>query len=326
MRIPSSVVVMSLLTAVPFGLGIKDTLQHKQSSIDEDDDAFDFGGNRARVRATQRRYAEYEREAAQEALERTKRREERTAKLDTLYGKQPASLGSLFDGIHLGAGAGSFQPETARERIYDATRDGFLNVVFDVDTTQLRGLSVEIGTVDYSESTDETCEKLRDKLTAAWGTTAGSTWLDPSTHQRATVDSAYCALRFDRYLEPTDWLASVHMEAIGMKADKLVELAGPTAEVQEDMISWQVPGVGFGSKSTTVEAYLENGKVVTIAAITDGDFDTIAAIRDAISAKRKADPTTDEDTGAWTWKGKVPVTLDNTRVARFQLTVGKGSW
>ncbi|NVB82307.1 MAG: hypothetical protein HOV81_28260 [Kofleriaceae bacterium] len=324
MRIPTSVFVMSVLTAVPFGLGIKDTLTHKQPTFD--DDAFDFTADSARDRARERRYAEYERQAEQEKLERTKRRDERTAKLDTLYGKQPASLGSLFDGIQLGADAGSFQPEIARERIYDATRDGFLNVVFDVDSTQLRGLTVELSTVDYTETIEETCEKLRDKLTTAWGRIAGSTWLDPSTHQRASIDSSYCALRFDRYLDTTDWLAGIHMEAIGMKADKLAALVGPTAIVDSDMVSWHLPGVGFGTKSTTVEAYLENGKVVTIAATTDADFDTIAAIRDAISAKRKDEPTTDAQTGAWSWKGKVPVTLDNTRVSRFDLVVGKGSW
>ncbi len=325
MRIPTSVVVMSLLTAVPFGLGIKDTLSKKQSSS-FDEDELDLGGDRARARAREARYAEYEREAAREAEERTVRREERTAKLDLLYGKHPASLGSLFDGIRLGADAGSFQPEAARERIYDATRDGFLNVVFDVDTTALRGVTVEISTVDYSESVDETCEKLRDKLTTAWGRGTGSTWLDPTTHQRASVDSSFCALRFERYLEPAEWLASVHADAIGMKADKLAALVGPTAIVEDDVVSWQLPGVGFGTKPTTVEAYLENGKVVTIVAATDGDFDTIAAIRDSISARRKGEPTTDEDTGAWIWKGRVPMTLDSTRVSRFELTVGKTAW
>ena len=110
---------MSLLTAVPFGLGVKDTLSKKTGSV-EDNDGFDLTGDHAKARAREARYAEYEREAAKEAEERTKRREERTAKLDVLYGSRPASLGSLFDGIKLGADAGSFQPEAARERIYDA--------------------------------------------------------------------------------------------------------------------------------------------------------------------------------------------------------------
>jgi hypothetical protein len=319
MRIPTSVFVMSVLTAVPFGLGIKDTLTREQPRFD--DDAFGLDDDRAR----DRRDDEYEREAEQERLERATRREERTARLDTLYGKQPASLGSLFDGIHLGADAGSFQPETARERIYDATRDGFLNVVFDVDATQLRGLTVEVGTVDYTESVEETCEKLRDKLTAAWGRTAGSTWLDPSRHQRASIGASYCALRFDRYLEPADWLASLHLEAIGGTADKLAALVGPTAIGDADVISWQLPGVGFGSKPTTVEAYLENDKVVSIVATSDSDFDTVAAIRDAISALPSTEPVTDA-TGFWTWKGKLAINLDNTRGSRFELVAGKPAW
>jgi hypothetical protein len=324
MRIPTSVFVMSVLTAVPFGLGIRDTLSNKHASFDEDE--FDLTGDRARERAREARYAEYAREADREAEERTKRREERTAKLDLLYGTRPASLGSLFDGIVLGAGAGAFQPEAARERIYDATRDGFLNVVFDVDTTQLRGLSVEIGTVDYSESVEETCDQLEEKLTTAWGRGTGRIWIDATSHQRASIDNAYCALRFERYLEPTDWLAGLHLEAIGMKAEKLAELAGPSATVEDDVISWQLPGVGFGTRPTTVEAYLEHGKVVTIAATSHSDFDTVTAIRDAISATRKAEPTTDEDTGAWAWKGKVPLMLDNTQVARFVLVAGKATW
>src|SRR5260221_296797 len=110
MRIPPSVIVMSLVTAVPFGLGIRDSLKHEPA----------IGGEREeRSRALD----DYEAEVRREGAERQRRTEDKKARLDVLYGAKPAQMGSLLDGIQLGANA-TFQPEYIRQRIANASRDG----------------------------------------------------------------------------------------------------------------------------------------------------------------------------------------------------------
>ncbi len=126
MRIPPSVIVMSVVTAVPFGLGVRDTLRHKDVSAAE---FGELGYDRDRDRA----YEQYEAERRREELEREAKSAERIATLDQLFGTRPAQMGRLFDGIVLGTGAGSFQPEDVRLRIENAMRDGFIAVQFDAD-------------------------------------------------------------------------------------------------------------------------------------------------------------------------------------------------
>src|SRR5688572_13929492 len=129
MRIPPSVIVMSLVTAVPFGLAIRDTLNEKDARAAGGlDDYGDDDGYKGRERSAE--LAEYEAEMAREAAEREARSKERLTQLDQLYGAKAASMGTLLDGIELGAGAGSFQPEHVRRRIEHVTRDGFISVYF----------------------------------------------------------------------------------------------------------------------------------------------------------------------------------------------------
>jgi len=190
---------MSLVTAVPFGLGIRDTLKHKDVTADEFGDGLstDFGGGRkARERSAE--LEQYEAELKAEQLEREAQSAKRVAQLDQLFGVKPAQMGALLDGIVLGTGAGSFQPEDVRRRIENASRDGYISVMFDADATSLNGVDVTVN----GDSDD--CEKLGEKLADAWGRATNGAWLDPATHQRATFDQDSCKLHFDRYLEPTD--------------------------------------------------------------------------------------------------------------------------
>ena len=160
MRIPTSVIVMSLLTAVPFGLGLRDTLTRKDVASDD-------------AVSRDEAIAEYERELAREAEAREQQNRKRVERLDSLIGETPAHMGSLFDGIVLGADAGSFQPVSARGRIERASEDGFITVAFSADAIALRSVSVQ-----GSDADD--CESLRDKLTV-WGPSQGGAWSAPAT-------------------------------------------------------------------------------------------------------------------------------------------------
>jgi hypothetical protein len=327
MRIPPSVIVMSVVTAVPFGLGVRDTLKNKDVTADEYGD-LDFGDRRsARERA--RALEEYEAEERREALDREEKSRARVAQLDQLIGDRPAQMGTLFDGITLGAGAGSFQPENVRLRIESASRDGFLSVVFDADTKALNAVSTTI----YSDyDTSDVCEKLEDKLGQKWGRATNNAWLDAAAHQRATLDKESCQLRFERFVSPTDWVAALPLNAIGMSADKYAaQLQAGDVEQEDDRMYWTTPGLGYGKGVSRYEAFLVNDKIVGVQVTADSDFDSILAVRDAISAKLKAQPkktSDDYDTQHSTleWKRRVPVTLDTTGTDKFTVTVGKIPW
>jgi hypothetical protein len=314
MRIPPSVIVMGLLTAVPFGLAIRDTARHESASAD----GIDLTGakQRERERAAERVRLE---DQQQRREDEAKRRRDRF--VESLIGKAPASMGSFLDGITLGANAETFQPEATQKRIFEAEQARFASVEFGADEV-LRTVSVEVRAVD--------CDQLRDKLTAAWGHSVGSVWLDPATHQRASVynneeSGFYCALMFDRYVDPDAWVGSLPLDAIGKPIGALA--APKDATTEDDSISWHLPGLGYGRQSTTVIAYIEKGKVVGANVIADADFDSQLKIRDLLSAKLARQPVQDEnDSGVWTWKTKVPVKLDGSGAARFSVQIGTQTW
>ena len=321
MRIPPSVIVMSLVTAVPFGLGIHDTLTKKEAVAA--DHEYDFSGKRSAAERA-RALAEYEAEQRRELAERERARAERIAKLDTLFGHEPAMLGSLFDGIVIGAGAGSFQPENVRRRIERASRDGVFHVYFDVDATSLRAVNVALHD-DHDDG--DLCEQMRDKLVAAWDEPSSGTWIDPATHQRASLDDTeHCVLRFDRYIDPHDWVSALPVEAIGKPSEKLLETLGPRAEADEESVYWTLPGLRHGKQETRLEAYISRGRIIGFKATVDADFDSTVAVREALAATLKAQPKRDEETGIWDWKRKVPVSLDPFARDRFSVMVGKTPW
>lgn len=314
MRIPPSVIVMSVVTAVPFGLGVRDTLRHKDVSVEE-------FGELGYERDGERAYEEYEAERRREELEREAKSAERIAKLDQLFGAKPAQVGSLFDGIVLGTGAGSFQPEDVRLRIENATRDGFITVQFDADAKSLNGIDVLINS-DYD--TSDACEQFSEKLVAKWGSATNGAWLDTQTHQRASFDEDTCKLRFERYLDPADWVAQLPLTAVGTSVEKLTRSLGDYDDSDPSHLYWNGPGTGYGAGPTRYDAYHVNGKITWIGASADADFDTTLAVRDAISAKLKAQPKTSNDDYAqlYTWKKRVPVQLETSDDKRFNLSIG----
>lgn len=327
MRIPPSVIVMSVLTAVPFGLGIRDTLKHNDAGADELDDGFDFGSRKrsARERAE---LAAYEAELAREAAEREAQNRARLATLDQLYGATPASMGSMFDGITLGA-AGSFQPEHVRTRIERANRDGFVTVSFDADAKTLTGVEAAISS-DYE--LDDACDTLDEKLVAAWGKSTNGVWLDAATHQRAALDFDDCRLRFDRYLDAADWVAQLPLSAIGASAEKFfAQMPAGSIEYDGNRMFWNAPGVRYGKTASDIEAYVEDGKIVGFKATVDTDFDSMLGMRDTLTAKLKAEPTKTGDESAddlvmWEWKRRVPVALEQRGTERVSVVVGKTPW
>jgi hypothetical protein len=324
MRIPPSVIVMSVLTAVPFGLGIRDTLKHRDASADELG-GFDFGGKRSA--REQAELAAWEVEQAREAAEREAQNSARIAMLDGLYGPTPASMGKLLIGVTLGPDA--FEPSLVRTRVDRLNLGGFVSVAVDGDETSVTGVEV---TVRGEYEVGEMCDKLDEKLVAAWGKSTNGVWLDATTHQRAALDFDDCVLRFDRYLDSAEWVAQLPLSAIGAAPEKLMAQR-PAATVDDDGASvlWKAAGVRYGKGASDIEAYLENGKVVGFKATVDTDFDSMLGVRDALSATLKLEPTKigDESAGdlvMWQWKRRVPVALEQRGTGRISVMVGNTPW
>ncbi len=321
MRIPTSVIVMSVLTAAPFGLGIRDSLKAKpavtyEGEIVDDDD-------RHSARRDHAALAEYEAEAAREAAEEKVKRAKKLESLDTLFGVEPASIGSWLGSPTVG----SMVTEKMHIKVDELSNDGLFIPTMDDRADRLRSVTVQISSYDYEMDTEKVCGMLRDKLTAAWGRSVRGTWLNAATHQRATLTEDPCLFSIDQVVDADAWVASLPIDAMGQSGEKVAAKAADLgAEVSDyDTVEWSLPGVGYSSKDTDVVASLSDaGKVTFISVATDSDFDTVLAIRDALSAKLKAQPTRDEDTGGWVWKKKPGFSLvQEDRSDRFELQIGK---
>lgn len=302
---------MSLVTAVPFGLGVRETIHKKQALAD---------AQRAEDNEARRLRDDYEAEVRREKLARERKLAERMTKLEQLYGPKPAQLGSLLEGIELGG----FQPEHVRSRVENAVREGLFELTLDEHNNSVY---ITIGS-DY-EATDAACTMLRDKLRAAWGPPSNGVWLDPEAKRRARFDSARCRLEFERYHEPAEWVAALPFDLVGARKNVALERV-PNAELDDGILYWHIPGVRYGKGATDVEAYFDKDRVVGIKATVATDFDSMVAVREAVSARLGVKAMRDEVTGVWSWKNKNvvldPVRRDGSDTERFYIVIGKIPW
>ena len=170
------------------------------------------------------------------------------------------------------------------------------------------------------------CSKLSDKLTAKWGAGTNHAWLDPATHQRASFDDEACKLRFERYAEPAEWVTALPLTLVNSSAEKLKSSLDGNYDDSGDPshIYWKGPGVGYGTGLTQYDALIHNDKILYVSATTDADFDSTTKVRDAMSAKLKAQPKIDNDeyVQSYSWKKRVQVQLE---ISDRKMTVGIGN-
>lgn len=289
MRIPPSVFVMSLVTAVPFGLAVKDTLHPPKT--------------RAQIDAEKERQYELDMEKQADADRQAEERAAaaRKAKLATYIGQKPAELGSWFGTVHLGTRADDAEMDALDSKSMDAAAGiGFVK----------RGGVLSEITIPG----DDNCEDLRDVVVAAWHDAPDGVYLDPETHQRAMFQN--CELTFDRYLEVDSWIdrkadAPVSLSLVGMSADKLRTTLGDRLENDDgNTLEWYVPGIGRGSMPTHIVANLELNKVTGLHVNVPTDGETSATVQARLTTLL-GKPTIDPDTEIVTWTGRVPVTLQS---------------
>lgn len=323
MRIPPSAIVMSLLTAVPFGLAIRDHVRHKDdrhhAAIDDDDDFSSRDYDRD-MREYKQSEELMEQQRAEERAKKAETSARRTKIASQLVGTEPASLGSLFTGVKLGASSGNFQPDLVRQALVEQ-RD-VISVEWDVDATQLNGVTIKL----HSDYDDDSCAPLASAV-HAWGAKTGDGWENPATHQRANLDEIGCSVTIERYADLEHWLdrsdSSIFpINAIGQPADKLTARVRDHVEADDETgITWTDLGLagGFGRQRFT--ATIEHGKIVTIEAdLPDGmDLAPLVARLDKLTGVKGKD---DENAGGTRWKGgKFSALLYNGGVP--SLVIGK---
>jgi len=327
MRIPTSVIVMSLLTAAPFGLAIRDTVKNKPGSeLEELYAGLESGGEYSSAEERKREaelMAEYEAERAQEEAETRRKRRENEKRLDTLFGQEKASMGSYFASFPLGAP----NDEAIENKVYELQSDDFISPSVEGAKTIEHVSVLVFGSENYDYGEQNSCDALKDKLSSAWGPSVNGAWLNPTTKHRAAFQTEPCKLSFSQYMDAAAWVAALPTDLVGMSSTKAAAKIGPQAEVFDDSIEWGMPGTGYGTDSTGFNAYLENNKVTSVRVGVETDFDTLIEIRDALSVKLKSQPTRDEDTGAWVWKKKPGITLiQDSSSNNVSLVIGKDTY
>jgi hypothetical protein len=302
MRIPPSVIVMSLVTAVPFALAVRDTMKPHDKTVDE--------------MTSDEREAHFEeemqKEAADEAAREAAENKKRDAVYDTMFGSKPAQLGAFFGAIHLGMPANDPGLDA-----FEAADHGLAPPVN----------FVRLGTLDEIQiNAYEQCDQLRASMVRAWQDSPDGVYLDPASHQRAGFHD--CAVTFDRYVEVNQWIdkkgdVPVALSVIGTPLTKLREQLGEKIYSDDgEVVMWKAPGVGRGTGATSITARIENDKVAGITADVVTDAPTIDAVRARVVGllgKGTPDPD-DEDT--LVWKGKTPATL-RAMDGTISLDIGK---
>ena len=297
MRIPTSLIVMSIATAVPFGLAIRDTVKGTPHKLTDDE---------VLAKQLAAEQAQRDIEAAAEAKLAEKQHETLVANLKTIFGPTPASMGTMLASVKFGG-----------EAQYPTWPEG-ISVDYGVDIHGAVGAVV----VYVTPEDQSACDSLRAKLIEAWGTPTDSIWLAPDGSQRARIDN--CQLTFDPTLSPAAWLAAI--DVIGQPEARLETLPG--ASTDDLGFHWYVPGTGYGAGNSLATAVVDKGKITYVNAGGETDFDTLVALRDAVSARMKSQPTRDDETGDWVWKKAPTARLHREPdTNEFTLSFGKEpSW
>lgn len=329
MALPTSTIVMAVLTCIPFGLAIRDTVTGKLPvATGEKAYAADGYEDEDYAADNARREAEEAEEAAATRREEAKKEQLRVERR-TLYGAEVATLGSGFAGLSLGMAESDIRSETVTALEVKARVDVELLANYTVDWITL--------TAERDAAEDESsefCSTFGADLQEAWG--RGQTedyetryWVNATTGTRASFSTSDgCKLSFERFVEPKAWVnktrtSLVPLWLVGQPTAKLREQLGPRGgdfDNTERQVRWLGLGVGTGSGETRFEAHLAKGKVVAITATAD----TFEATRDEIIAQLSTiyGPAIEDDDGVH-WKSRPAIKVDDHNGAGVRVTIGK---
>lgn len=309
MRIPPSVIVMSLVVAVPFGLAIKDTVNHDDPQSRAERESKRVGEE---FEASQR---EYEAQQAKDHAERAKQQKARRDGIKGLFGQTPASLGPTLAGITLGSMSPVKLPRFEGDE---------LQIHFESDgSDRIMAVTVALGS-DYDEDTRDDCTSIKDHLSSLWGHDETFTWHDATQRQRVSIRGSDCVVRIERYFEAPDWLRNIPPNLVGKTAAQALAmpLLDAPEERTDEALTWRLPGLGRGNEPTTLQAVVINKRIVatvatTVLAAEDGEA-FIAAATAAFHGK----PHHEDGNTTYEWKRTPAITIELDGSA-MTMTTGK---
>ncbi len=287
MRIPPSVIVMSLVTAAPFALAVRDTMKPHVKTVDEMTD--------------EEREAHFEEEMRKEAEQDAQREAAKTAQREqtyrTFFGAKPGQLGAFFGSVHLGMPADDPAIDALPHGDYETTPYIDYERSATLDTIRIPG--------------DDHCDTLHDAMVKTWGDSQDGVYLDTANHVRAKYSD--CTVTFDRYLEVNEWIdkkdtAPVPLTLVGKSLEKVRDAIHNIEQDDGEILMWSVPGIGRGTGPTRLSATIENDKIVhvSINVVTDAPTsDAVKARLDGLLGKATSDP---DDPDQLVWKGKGSLT------------------
>jgi hypothetical protein len=292
MRIPSSTIVMTAIAAVPFGLAIRDTAQHRDRLHQREHDRLALEAQLAAEHA-----AADLADAQQHArllAEVAARDQARRAHAHDLLGAFAASPGPAFAPVQLGDPV----PDTLPAGIHV--------------TLEHRGNVIEM--MSDPADDDEGCSTLVDAAVHQWGEPAHDrVWLDLGAHRRASI-TPDCAVEVAQYEEPIPWVANLPVDAIGgSRAEVAGRFAVPDAEPDS---SWELPGLD-GDELTTMWPVFDvthPDRLLGLQISTSATPRTMHHVIEALSARLRAKPTHGDD-DVFRWKNaRVELTGDKLLV------------
>lgn len=277
MRIPTSTIVMILVTAVPFGLAIRDSVRGHDAATDDPWEIKD----EARAAEAAQMEAELAREQTTEAASARALAQAR----DRFLGARPGTTGIALSAFS----------EPSFEQL---ERDAHLSALEKRDGHH-RTSELELDL--------DGCDDFAVAITAKWGASPTGVWIDRETNVRASFEPSTCRLRFANFVSPAAWVQAIPFAAIGHAATELGDTLALTDE-DEAGFTWHDAGAG-GADDTTFDAYVKAGKLVGVSAATSVDADTADAIK-AELVKQFGPAKTDPSNGFFVWKGRLPLQLD----------------
>lgn len=318
MALPTSTIVMALITAVPFGLAIKDTVTGK-SAFDLPRD--DYRAAKMELEGYSRAQREYEEREAKKA-------EDLRAAIDTLIPMtKQATLG--LRGYALGRAV----PDASSEQ---ETLEELAHAVFD--STEAPDGTLKTLTISFPQyrRDENICLLVSQRLEDAWGSSErtydnGVTrkhWATASTMQRVSFldpdDGGRCQLVVERVVGVPDFVnkteaSTVPLWAVGKPAAQLVAKLGDNAFSDDTQIRWTALGVGQGVGETELYARIVKGKIVTVTAAFQTSESSIGALAEHMT-RELGEPTV-TDPVVWT-KAKVSLATRDDSAGEYLLVAG----
>lgn len=316
MAVSPSTIVLGILTCVPFGLAIRDTVKDKpEPSVEPiDHETIDEAKYEAEAAAEARAYEE------KRAAER--RRDEI---IEQLFDESAGTLGRQFRVL-------TGEPySTLPETIFEGQTKLADEWAIDLHTELVDGVlhSITIEPRMDADTTREMCASMATWFDDNWGEpdsaqTNRKIWLYTTLHRRVvflTIGSN-CKVVAERTVPLDEWITKtpesiVPVWAIGQTPAKVASTLKLTSPTDGDTFQWRAPGLGASTGKTEIVAYVKGGKIAGLVAHASHSYGADAVAEHFATVF--GEPTADDPTQ---WKTKPPLALEVSE-SRVSVSIGK---